>query len=183
MNWGEFGENEGQFNMPWGICVDELGEVYVSDWRNDRIQKFTADGEFVMSIGGSGNGKGEFNRPTGVAVDGDGDIYVSDWGNDRVQQFAADGRYLESFRGEASFSKSATEYLMANPKTMRLREMTSLEPQKRFRHPTSVTVDGQGRMFVTDFGSFRIQMYQKQAIALTSDQISPEQRAPTLYLA
>ena len=31
--------------------------------RNDRVQKFTADGEFVMSIGAQGDEKGQFNRP------------------------------------------------------------------------------------------------------------------------
>ncbi len=181
MKWGAFGQGEGQFNMPWGICVDELGDVYVADWRNDRIQKFGAEGQFVMSVGCSGSGDGMFSRPTGVAVDRDGDIYVADWGNDRVQQFAANGRYLESFIGDATLSQSATKYVLANAKPMRLREMTSLEPQKRFRRPTSVLVDGQGRMFVTDFGSCRVQVYQKQAIALTPDQISPELRAPTLF--
>ena len=180
MNWGVFGEGEGQLNMPWGICVDDLGGVYVADWRNDRIQKFTAEGELVMSIGGSGSGPGEFSRPTGVAVDGDGDIYVADWGNNRVQQLAASGRYLDTFIGDATLSKCATDYVLANAKPMRLREMTSLEPQKRFRRPTSVTVDSQGRMFVTDFGSYRVQVYQKQAIALTPEQIAPELRAPTL---
>ena len=180
MSWGGSGDGEGRFNMPWGICVDDLGDVFVADWRNDRIQKFTAEGEFVMSIGGPGSDDGEFNRPTGVEVDGDGDIYVADWGNNRVQQFAPDGRYLDKFIGDSTLSRCATDYVMANAKPMRLREMTSLEPQKRFRRPTSVTVDGRGRMFVTDFGSYRVQVYQKQAIALTPDQIGPELRAPTL---
>jgi DNA-binding beta-propeller fold protein YncE len=178
--WGAYGKGEGQLNMPWGICVDDRGDVYVADWRNDRVQKFAPDGRFLFSIGGPGAGNGEFNRPAGVAVDADGDIYVADWGNDRVQQFAPDGRYLDKFIGDASLSRSGIDYLMANAKPMRLREMSVLEPQKRLRRPTSVTVDGQGRMFVTDYGSHRVQVYQKQAIALTRDQIASEQRSPTL---
>ena len=30
----------------WGIEIDKNGDVYVADWRNDRIQKFAPDGRF-----------------------------------------------------------------------------------------------------------------------------------------
>jgi sugar lactone lactonase YvrE len=166
--------------MPWGITVDELGDVYVVDWRNDRVQKFGADGEFIFALGESGNGDGEFNRPTGIEVDRDGDIYVADCGNDRVQLFSADGRYIEQFIGDASLSKSARQYLMSNPIPLRLREMAKLEPQKRFRAPVSVTVDGEGRMYVTDSRSYRVQVYQKDAIPLERSDIAPPVRSPTL---
>ena len=135
MEFGRYGSAEGELNMPWGICVDELGDVYVADWRNDRVQKFTADGEFVFSIGGSGDGEGEFNRPSGVTVDQDGDIYVSDWANSRVQLFRPDGVFVELFRGDATLSRQALHYMRSNVKALRLREMASIEPQKRLRWP------------------------------------------------
>ena len=180
MKWGEHGAGEGQLDMPWGITVDELGDVYVVDWRNDRIQKFTADGEFIFALGRSGNGDGEFNRPTGIEVDRDGDIYVADCGNDRVQLFSAEGRYVEQFIGDASLSKSARAYLMTNPLPLRLREMAKLEPQKRLREPKSVRADDEGRMYVPDFRSFRVQVYQKDAIPLKADEIAPPLRSPRL---
>ena len=180
--WGELGEGHGQFNMPWGITVDELGDVYVADWRNDRIQKLTADGEFLLEIGASGDGDGEFNRPTGVAVDADGDIYVADWGNNRVQQFDATGRYLDKFIGDATMGKMARGYMMSNAKPLRLREMACLEPQKRLRGPHSVRLDDEGRLYVTDFASHRVQVYKKEAYALGPDEIIPELRNPTLQV-
>ena len=42
--------------MPWGIEIDSKGDVYLADWRNDRIQKFTADGQFLMKFGNYGKG-------------------------------------------------------------------------------------------------------------------------------
>ena len=54
--------------MPWGIAVDSDGNVLVTDWRNDRVQKFDADGRFLMSFGNSGSGEGEFNRPNGITA-------------------------------------------------------------------------------------------------------------------
>ena len=180
--WGSHGNGPGQFNMPWGIHVDELGDVYVADWRNDRVQKFNADGEFVLEFGRSGTGSGEFRRPSGIAVDSDGDIYVADTGNNRVQLFAPDGRYVEQFIGDASLSPSGRKYLLANARPLRLRTMTSIEPQKRLRSPRSVRVGAEGRMFIPDYASFRIQIYQKDAIPLDETQIAEPLRSPTLQV-
>ena len=178
--WGRFGSGEGELNFPWGIAVDDLGDVYVADWRNDRIQKFTADGKFLMAVGRSGSGNGELNRPTGVAVDKDGDIYVADCGNNRVQLFNAEGRYVQKFLGDATLSKSGRDYMLTNARPNRLRDMANLEQQKLFRSPKSVRVDDQGRMFIPDYGCYRVQVYQKEAIALAEDQIVPPLRSPSL---
>ena len=181
MGWGSQGEGDGEFNLPWGIEVDELGDVYVVDWRNDRVQKFTAEGEFIFNFGASGSRHGEFNRPSGVAVDKDGDIYVADWGNHRVQLFDSEGRFVEKFIGDATLSKTARDYMMTNPMNMRLREMTEVEAQKRLRWPASVRVDDHGRMYVPDYASDRIQVYQKEAYPLEPDQIGDPLRSPTLF--
>lgn len=179
-SFGGYGSEPGQLDMPWGVTVDELGEVYVADWRNDRVQKFTPDGDHILTFGSSGSDDGQLNRPTGVEVDADGDVYVADWGNDRVQLFDQKGRYVEKFIGDSSVSRSGIEYLLSNAKPLRLREMAVLEPQKRFRSPTSVMVDADRRMFVSDYGRYRIQIYRKEAIPLSEDQIVPELGAPTL---
>jgi sugar lactone lactonase YvrE len=178
--FGAFGASGGELNMPWGIAIDDEGDIFVADWRNDRIQKFSADGRFIMALGHSGSGDGEFKRPSGVTVDGHGDIYVADRGNNRVQLFDHKGRYVEKFIGDATLSRMGRKYVLANHKTLRLREMTPLEAQKRFRAPTTVRVDAGGRMFVCDQGSHRIQVYRKDALVLTPDEILPEQMAPTL---
>jgi hypothetical protein len=43
-----------------------------------------------------------------------------------------------------------------------------------------VTVVDDGRMFIPDFASFRVQVYQKEAVPLTEGQISPPVRSPAL---
>lgn len=181
LGWGRHGSGEGEFNMPWGIAVDELGDVYVADWRNDRVQKFTADGEFCMAFGKPGCGDGEFKRPSGVAVDLHGDIYVADRGNNRVQLFNAEGRYVQKFVGDATLSKVATDYMMTNAGPNRLRDMANLEVQKYLRQPQSVKVSADGLMYVPDNGSYRVQVYQKQAVPLTEQEFGPPRRAPSLH--
>ena len=182
MKWGRYGDGDGEFNMPWGIAVDELGDVYVVDWRNDRIQKFTADGEFIFTFGKSGSEDGELSRPSGIAVDAHGDIYVADCGNSRVQLFNAEGRYVEKFIGDATMSKMARDYMLTNARPNRYRDMSVLEPGRRLRRPRSVRVDDQLRMYIPDFGSYRVQVYQKEALPLDEHQITPPPRSPSLQL-
>jgi DNA-binding beta-propeller fold protein YncE len=38
--WGEIGNGDGEFRDPFDIAVDEQGNIYVSDYQNDRIQMF-----------------------------------------------------------------------------------------------------------------------------------------------
>ena len=178
--WGGYGCGEGEFNMPWGIAVDELGDVYVADWRNDRVQKFNADGAFLMAFGTPGCGDGEFNRPSGVDVDLHGDIYVVDRGNNRVQLFNAEGRYVQQFVGDATLSTVAISYMLTNAFPNRLRDMAKLEAQKLLRWPQSVVVSEDGLMYVPDTGSYRVQVYRKQAVELDQSQLAPPLRAPSL---
>ena len=180
LGWGSHGDGEGEFDMPWGITVDELGDVYVADWRNDRVQKFTGDGEFILAFGHSGRGDGEFNRPTDVAVDRDGDIYVCDRGNNRVQQFNEETRYIDKMVGAATLSKAAREYMLAQAGPNRIRDMALLEPERLLREPQSIIVDDEGRLYIADTGTYRIQVYQKEAIPLEPHQLAPPMRSVTL---
>ena len=49
---GQFGRGDGTFfTGPAGIAVDNKGDVYVSDFSNDRVQKFTSNGQFITKWG------------------------------------------------------------------------------------------------------------------------------------
>ena len=54
------------------MTIDCQGGVYVADWRNDRIQKFSCDGSFLANFGESKEGDGQFYQPSGLAVDSEG---------------------------------------------------------------------------------------------------------------
>ncbi|MCL0031538.1 NHL repeat-containing protein [Dehalococcoidia bacterium] len=179
--FGSQGEDPGKLNMPWGIDVDDAGNIYVADWRNDRIQKFDSEGNQIMVVGsGTGDVDGKFNRPSAVKVDKDGDIYVTDWANHRIQLFGADGHFVEKFIGDATLSEQARGYMITNMVAMRLREMTPIEPQKRFRWPVSVTVHDD-YMYVPDFGSCRIQIYKKNVVRFSKGEIADRPRSNSLY--
>jgi DNA-binding beta-propeller fold protein YncE len=162
--------------MPWGVALDSNGDVYVSDWRNDRVQKFDPSGRYLAQWGSSGDGEGQFKRPSGLAVDPDGNIYVCDWGNERVQVLSPSGQVLACFRGDSVTSTWASSYFEANPDEGAARLAADLEPQinprsdhhretsanveKLLWGPTSVKLDGQGRIYIVDSLRHRLQIYR-----------------------
>ena len=92
--WGGFGTAPGQFVEPSSVELDSAGFVYVAGHEN-RVQKFTREGELVLIWGTNGPGDGEFDHPHGLAIDrARGDIvYVGDQENHRMQVFDADGTF------------------------------------------------------------------------------------------
>ena len=83
------------------MAVDSADNLYVSEYGNNRLQKFTSNGEFVWKIGGiyTGTADGQFNRPEFVAVNTEDKIYVADSGNKRIQVFNTDGVFQFKFGG------------------------------------------------------------------------------------
>jgi sugar lactone lactonase YvrE len=68
--------------MPTDVAVDARGLVYVADGVNDRIVRFTAQGEFDAEIRGAADSL--ISRPIGIAIDGAGALWIADTGNHRL---------------------------------------------------------------------------------------------------
>ncbi|KRX78074.1 E3 ubiquitin-protein ligase TRIM71, partial [Trichinella sp. T6] len=91
------GEAEAHFRRPQGIDVDTQGNLFVADSRNNRIQIFSPQMNFIASIdcgrgtsvaNGTANqhhhGRPFMDTPTDVCVSPDGKVYVVDFGNNRI---------------------------------------------------------------------------------------------------
>ena len=61
------------------------GHVYVSEFGNHRVQKFTSDGQSLGCWGTNGRTPGELLNPWALVHDSRGILYVLDTGNNRVQ--------------------------------------------------------------------------------------------------
>ena len=178
--WGSAGSGPGQFNMPWGI-VDREGDVYVSDWRNDRIQKFASRRAVLMQFGTSGTGEGQFNRPSGVAVDQEGVICCG-----RLAEQSAAGvrsrwdlHHLEDRRcnslqvGEGQASPTPIRKC-----TQSASALTGWR-EKGLWGPTGVAVDDENRIFVAESARNRVQVYRKLSHLRWSPPLSPSAAFPT----
>lgn len=81
-----------QFDTPFKVAVDTRGDVYVTDFFNNKIRKITQSGE-VSTLAGStkglADGEGttaQFSAPRGVAVTASGDVFVGDAGNYKLRK-------------------------------------------------------------------------------------------------
>ena len=52
------------FLIHGGVAVDSEENILVVDSRNHRIQKFTANGQFLTAVGTKGNGPLQFDNPS-----------------------------------------------------------------------------------------------------------------------
>jgi len=93
-SWGQQGYDAGRLNYPYDILLDDAalagdaeGRVYLCEFGNHRVQKFTLDGEFVGSFGTNGRRAGELDQPWGIARNSQGQMFVLDTYNHRVQRF------------------------------------------------------------------------------------------------
>jgi hypothetical protein len=95
---GEDGEGPYTFNGVADVLVSNDGSIFVADGHvNNRIVKYSSNGEFVMEWGGAGSGRGEFNLPHALAMDSQGRLFVSDRENLRIQIFDQEGRYIDEW--------------------------------------------------------------------------------------
>jgi len=94
---GERAKEEAKLFSPTNIAMDEEGNLYVSDTGAFRVQKYSPNGEFLMSFGSHGDSPGQFARPKGVAVDKEGRVYVVDAAFENIQIFNKEGKLLLFF--------------------------------------------------------------------------------------
>jgi streptogramin lyase len=153
-------QGDGQFSSPRGIAVDSSGSVFVVDYWNYRVQKFTSDGLFEIKWGsrcrvsdgygecldpdGSGSletGDGQFFAPEGVAAGSDF-VYVADAGNDRIQKFTSGGDFVTKW-GEYGTGDG------------------------QFINPIGIAIDDSGFVYVADTGNNRIQKFTSDGVFVT----------------
>ncbi len=73
-SWGEPGKTApNHFHLPHSLIVDKEGLIYVCDRENNRIQVFSADGQFITMWS-------DMRRPLDISMDKDGLFYISEGG-------------------------------------------------------------------------------------------------------
>jgi len=73
---GDTDDEDEFFGVISDIGIDDEGNVYLLDAQLSEVKIFTAEGEFVRTIGREGEGPGEFRRPARMFFTEDGNIGV-----------------------------------------------------------------------------------------------------------
>lgn len=139
--YGSHGSGPGQFSGPWDIAADGQGRVIVSDTGNNRVQWLTFDGTGFSFV----RSVGGLSQPRGLDLDGYGQAHVADTVANRVVVFSPNGVQISSHTTPASpYSGS-------------------------FWEPSSVMVDANRRLVVSDKGNRRVVEVSDPATCLRAD--------------
>ena len=136
----EIGQEEpGSLSQPLGLNTDDACNLYVADGSAGRINKYTAEGQFLSGVGG----KDEFKRLSHVAVSPDGArVFGVDTGG--VDSDAHRVRVYDGNSGEYLLDIGARG---SGPGQFNLARDAEIGPD--------------GLLYVVDGGNFRIQVFKQ----------------------
>ena len=83
-------------NKPWGVAINDQGNILVIESAENRVSIIDATGRKIHSFGSKGSVEGQFSGPFGLAIDDNQDILVVNRDNHRIQKFSSDGTFLEA---------------------------------------------------------------------------------------
>jgi trimeric autotransporter adhesin len=149
--------------QPYGVAVDQSGNIYIADSSNHRIRLVTQGTGIITTLAGDGSsgysGDGgpaasaQFNNPRDVSIDASGNVYISDTYNHRVRVVTKRtgiittiaGVGTPSYGGDGGKSTSAQIY-----------------------DPHGIAVDGSGSIFIADENNNRLRVIAPEAPVIVS---------------
>ena len=81
------GKTDTLLHSPQGVTLDPMGNMYVTDTRNNRVQFFLPGRTMAGVTGIAGGNKTQLSYPGTATLDSHLNLYVTDTYNHRVQKF------------------------------------------------------------------------------------------------
>ena len=177
-------------NRPYGVAVNNSGEVVVSEYWNHRISVYSREGKHIRSFGSTGFKEGQFLYPHGVAITSDNHILIANKCNHRIQMFTMDGMFVKSVgqegKGQLQFYQSSDiavhpsgRVFVAEIHNHRIQVLNSDlsyshmfgsegSARGQFRYPRGVAISSSGVVYVTDSDNHRVQLFSAEGQYISS---------------
>ena len=170
-------------NRPWGVAIDQTGQLFVAESKGKQISVITPGGERVRITGEKRLFGRQFEQPGGIALDGDGNLLVTDISYSNVQLCTSGGKLLGSVGNMGSkqlqftypvgikFNASnqkiyVTEWesnhrvQILNPNLSYHKKFgTKGSGRGEFVSPSDVAFDQKGDVYVVDSDNHRIEVF------------------------
>ncbi len=149
-----------ELSGPYGVYVDIQGNIYISDYSNNRVRMVNTTG-IISTVAGNGvagySGDGgaataaEVNYVRGVTVDISGNIYISDFFNHRIRMVNTSG-IISTYAGNGTGGYNGDNIAATNAELF---------------NPQGVALDASGNLYISDEGNERIRMVNTSGIITT----------------
>ena len=209
LEWGLKGSGVGEFIFPQSVATDPLGNVYVADHVNKRIQKFDSNGNFISIFDfGAMNVSGIANIPYGLSADSTGNVYavisvvattspgppsasyiykfdsngnfISRWGISGIIEFGPRGVAVDPL-GNVYVVDTGNHWIQKfdSNGNLLIQWGSNGSGDSQFNYPGGVTIDQSGNIYVADTGNHRIQKFDSNGTFLTKWGFSPDYNWPS----
>lgn len=153
---GTYGANADQLANPTvngTVYVDDQENLYVTDYVNNRVQKFVTGNTDAITVAG-GNGSGTANNqmkaPNGIAMMNDGTMIIAEYTGRRVLTWK-EGQTIGNVAVGGNGNGSGAN---------------------QFKSPRGVFIASNGDLYVTDMANHRIQKFTFTGNLSTQEQIT-----------
>ena len=133
-------------DFPYGIAVDTAGNLFFTDYGNNRVRKVSASGT-ITTVAGNGTqgftGDGgpatsaELNYAKGLAVDASGNLFLADFGNSVIRKVSTSG-IITTVAGDGTWGYSGDGGPAASAE---------------LNWPAGLAMDASGDLFIADNSS------------------------------
>jgi YD repeat-containing protein len=154
----QFGNANSPPQTPESNAIDAKGDVWVTDFTNNRVEEYAPTGALLAAYGTGATGYRQFNGPWGIAINRTtGDVYVTDQGKNRVEELGPEGTFIAAFGWGVSDGQNAFEICRAE-----CRSGIAGSGAGQFNIEAGIAVDANGNIWVADYGNNRIQEFDKE---------------------
>ncbi len=178
------------FGFVRAVALDSAGNLYISDYTDQRVRKVTASTGYISTVAGNGTvcasstaacGDGSaatsanLDDPTNLAVDLAGNLYISDAADQRVRKVAAATGVITTVAGNGTICAASANTCGDG----------GVGASANLNGPTGLAIDTNGNLYIADDLDNRIRKLQANSttVSLPATSISASSAAQDVSLS